>query len=288
MYKLRYHILSILFFFQFSMAGASPLCLASYSSDSQKSTLKSMQIFIDQSLSDFQNMCQIGARSCSVGAQKAFGATLDGARLSAIVTKKVAFKSMNLFKVLGFSLASKNIREDIVLPISNQISNLKSAQKNIERLQNGESLESFQKKSLLSKVTFGFVKTQMKSREEILNELISEEQNRKTDLWAQTIFSTGLLSFGISKASVTASVDFATGLITVSKGNNIAYDAIKKLVLTRFQKAFAENNDIPLMQRLRVSIVESMSFKASEEAEEMKKMIYEEFGFDQLLKSIEM
>lgn len=281
------HLIFILFFSHISIASGNQ-CISIYSSEAHKSTLKSMQLFIDQSLSDFQNICNLGAQSCSVGAQKAITSTLDGAKLSISVTKKVAFKSMNLFKVIGFSLESKNIREDIVLPISNYIVGLKTVQNNIVRVQNGENIDFFQKKALLSKITFGLLKTPKKSREEVLKELIDEEQNKKTDLWAQTIFSTGLLGFGLSKASVTVSVDFATGMITASKGNNLAYEATKKLVLSRFQKAFSENNDIPLMQRLRVSIIESMSFKASEEAEEMKKMIYQEFGFDQLLKAIEM
>ncbi len=259
-------------------------CIEVYES---ANTSNRMQIFrnrFDAAVENITASCLAGASACSThvtaSAQKAaniagFAAAVNARMASKLITSPIA--------TMRFAIEADKVREMIIEPLAAAINSGKNAEANQLRIENKLiTPQSLAKPTIKERLSFGLIKNK-KTDAQIYKELEAQIIEAEIDLWAHAEYSAGLIGvIGLPKliASLT------TGLAVAQSGSNVAFDAAKKIVMTRLAKNFDANKHLAMVDRLKVSVVEAFNFQDKTDIMEARDLIYKQFGFDQLLAAI--
>jgi hypothetical protein len=219
------------------------------------------------------------------------GKVVDGAVFNASVAKRLLIKvPTSPIAIATFSINQEKIRKTILSPITRAINERKDAEANIIRLKRGLVRPGeLVSPTSLEKFTFGmFGKKKIPTEIEMVTLLEETIYESEVELWAHGYFSAGLIGLiGVPRLSGQVAFDIAGSIISSKDGQKAAaYNLAKKIIMTRLVAKFNERDDLAMMPRLGEAVKDAFVFDAKAEVLEARDAIYEEFGFDELLKAI--
>lgn len=245
--------------------------------------------------SEFTQVCQAGISACSSTISSGAKTSAELAKIQALGLANAAGKLLEIttvYKALRFEITPSDVRDQIIVPISEIIKRGKDAAVKLELIDKGNlDPQSLIQKSTLEKLTFGLAPKTKKSNSEIIEELREQIDRTEVELWGQSYFSFAVATLiGGPKLTATYSYNAATGLISYKPGSGekSMQDLAKALIIHRFQSSFKVNKDLAMIDRLRVATQDAMAFRVDQaDVMAIKDIVLKEFGFDKLLTELD-
>lgn len=284
-------VLVVLMSFFLSVASAQD-CRDFYSAGDnlvEQGRFEAFKRFILESSDDVAQVCRAKGVSCSNALARSSKKAADvGGFVASVMARIVYIAASNPFSTAFFSLEASKIKKDIFVPLAESIRQSKDAETALLRIEkNVIDPQSLVPESRLSRLTGGWLGKNKLTNEQIVDGLREKFLDSEIEFWARTKYSVGLLVWAGMKLPGQYALDVGTALVFTKGGSNVAYNAVKKVVLKRFTDSFEENRNLSMALRLRESIVDAFRFEAKGEVLEARDMIYEEFGFKDLIDQLE-
>lgn len=242
---------------------------------------------------DFTQACQAGVQTCMSTLSKGVRSSADllviqGKALPLALGKAL----LSPIDTVSFSIEPSKVKKQVVTPLADILKKGKDAAANLERIEKGLLDPQDIYKAQLKESRFGGLRGMMskKSNKEITDELRKKVEELEVDIWTQGYYSFGMIGiFGVPKLPATVSLDMVTGMITQQEGSGskMAQEIAKKIIFERMKNSFKENKHLPMLDRTRTALQDSINFtNAKEDVLAAKQVVFEEFGFNELLAQI--